>query len=109
MIVRSWHRIVPIEKAESFRNYLLETGIANAKTTSGNLGAYIYNQSQDNYEHFFLVSYWDCMESIKCFAGQNPQIAVCYPEDYKYELISDPIVLHHEITKLPPNFPINEG
>lgn len=106
MIIRSWHGIVPIEKAEIFRTYLLSTGVAEAKATSGNLGAYIYSQSQNSFEHFFMVSYWDNMESIKGFAGQNPYIAVCYPEDYKFELISDPIVLHHEVIKIPSGFPI---
>jgi heme-degrading monooxygenase HmoA len=107
MIVRSWHGIVPIEKAESFRSYLLSTGVAEAEATSGNLGAYIYSQPQNSYEHFFMVSYWDNMESIKGFAGLNPHVAVCYPEDHKYGLISDPIVIHHEVLKIPPGFPVS--
>jgi len=107
MILRSWHGIVPIEKAESFKNHLLATGVAEVKSISGNLEVFIYNQSQNDLEHFFMVSYWDNMESIKKYAGKNPHIAVCYPEDDKYGLISDPIVLHHEIQVIPPKFPIN--
>lgn len=106
MIVRSWHGIVPIDKAEGFSEYILITGIAEAKATVGNLGAYIHHQIQDKFEHFFMVSYWDSMESIKAFAGNTPHIAVTYPEDDKYELISDPIVLHHEIKEVPLEFPI---
>jgi heme-degrading monooxygenase HmoA len=106
MILRSWHGIVPKEKAESFKNYLLNTGVAEIKVTPGNLGVYIHNQSQNNFEHFFMVSYWDNMESIRKFAGKNPHVAVCYAEDNKYELISDPIALHHEIKVIPSNFPI---
>ncbi len=105
MIVRSWHGIVPIIMAESFRNHLNSTGVTEAKKTPGNLGVNIYSQSQNEYEHFFMVSYWDNMESIKGFAGSNPHIAVCYPEDSTYGLISDPIVLHHEISKIPSSFP----
>jgi len=101
MVVRSWHGIVPIEKAESFRNHLLKTGVSDAKKTTGNLGVYIYSQSQDNFEHFFMVSYWDNMESIERFAGKTPQKAVCYDEDNIYDLISDPIVLHHEVMDIP--------
>ncbi len=105
MIVRSWHGIVPAEQGEAFRNHLLKTGVAEVKTIPGNLGAEIYNQLQDVWEHFFMVSYWDSYEAVKAFAGPNPQIAVCYPEDGQFGLISDPIVLHHEIEKIPVKFP----
>ncbi|EGD46159.1 Antibiotic biosynthesis monooxygenase [Ruminiclostridium papyrosolvens DSM 2782] len=105
MIVRSWHGIVPIKKAEAFREYLLVTGVAEAKATPGNLAAYIHSQTQSEYEHFFMVSYWQDMESIKAFAGDKPQIAVTYPEDSKFGLVSDPIVLQHEIQSIPNGFP----
>ncbi len=52
-----------------------------------------------------MVSYWRDMDSVKSFSGPNPQIAVTYPEDDKYGLISDPIVLHHEVEELPSQFP----
>lgn len=103
MIVRTWHGIVPMEKAAAFREYLSVTGVAEAKVTPGNLGVDIFSQPQDGWEHFFMVSYWNDFEAIKAFAGANPHIAVCYPEDKKFSLISDPIVLHHEIQKLPEN------
>lgn len=105
MIVRSWHGIVPVDKAEVFREYLLATGITEAKATPGNLAAYIYDQSQGDFKHFFMVSYWQDMEAIKAFAGDKPHIAVTYPEDSKFGLISDPIVLHHEVQSIPNKFP----
>lgn len=106
MIVRSWHGIVPIEKTEGFRDYILITGVAEAKATSGNIGAYIYSQPQGRFEHFFMVSYWESIESIRAFAGSDIHIAVTYPEDDKYGLISDPIVLHHEVKEMPSGFPL---
>jgi hypothetical protein len=38
------------------------------------------------------------MESVIAYAGSNPTIAVTYPEDEKYCLISDPIVIIQEVT-----------
>lgn len=107
MIVRTWHGIVPLEKAEAFRDHLQNTGVAEAKAIKGNKGAYIYSQSQGNFEHFFMVSYWEDIKSVHSFAGSKPQIAVTYPDDVKYSLISDPIVLHHEVQKIPSEFPLN--
>lgn len=105
MIVRSWHGIVPVENAREFRDYLFATGVTEAKATPGNLGAYIYSRHQDEYEHFFMVSYWADMEAIKAFAGDEPYIAVTYPEDSKYDLISDPLVLQHEVRNIPSELP----
>ena len=53
MILRSWHGIIPIGKAESFKNYLIATEVAEVKIISGNLGVYIYNQSQNNEVCFY--------------------------------------------------------
>jgi len=52
-----------------------------------------------------MVSYWESYEAVKAFAGSTPQIEVCYPGDEQFGLISDPIVLHHEIQKIPAKFP----
>lgn len=104
MIARTWHGAVPIKEAEGFRCYLLNTGIKEAKGLSGNKGAYMYSQLQGEYEHFFMVSYWENIEAVCSFAGPNPHIAVTYPEDSKYGLISDPIVLHHVVENAPSEF-----
>jgi len=46
----------PIEKADEFRNYLQNTGVSEAKALSGNKGVYTYSQSQNGFEHFFMVN-----------------------------------------------------
>jgi heme-degrading monooxygenase HmoA len=106
MIVRTWHGIVPLAKADGFQKYINQTGVAEAVALPGNLGVYLYTQTQNGYEHFFMVSYWESYEAIKAFAGTDYHIAVTYPEDGRYELISDPIVLHHEVTAMPAQFPL---
>jgi heme-degrading monooxygenase HmoA len=106
MIVRSWHGIVPVDKAGAFRLHLLHTGVAEAKATPGNLGTFIYSQTHEGWEHFFMVSYWIDMEAVCAFAGLLPHVAVTYPDDEQFDLISDPIVLHHEVKTVPTDFPI---
>jgi heme-degrading monooxygenase HmoA len=34
--------------------------------------------------HFLLVTYWDSMESVKQFAGEDPEKAKYYPEDDQF-------------------------
>jgi heme-degrading monooxygenase HmoA len=102
MILRSWHGAVPLDSGDAFEQYLRATGIAEAKALSGNLGVFHKRVAQGNLEHFFLLTYWDSWESIRQFAGERPYIAVTYPEDGRYGLISDPIVLHQEVHEIRP-------
>ena len=97
MISRTWHGLVPLNKKEAFNKYLNETGVNEAVSIPGNLGAYVHVEEQDQYAHFFLCTVWSSWEDIVKFAGKSPDIAVTYPEDSKYGLISDPIVIHQEV------------
>lgn len=98
MILRTWHGIVPIKHKEGFTKYEYETGVKDTLEIEGNCGAYLKVVDQDNYTHFFLCTLWKDRESMKRYAGETPEIAVTYPEDAKYELISDPIVIIQEVT-----------
>jgi len=51
---------------------------------------------------FFLATYWKDLEAIKAFAGEQYQIAVTYPDDEQFELLSDPYVFHHHVQKVTP-------
>ena len=97
MISRTWHGIVPIEMRNAFEKYEYETGIKDTLAVLGNRGVFLKIVEQERYAHFFLCTKWDSMKSVIAYAGCNPTIAVTYPEDEKYDLISDPIVIIQEV------------
>ncbi|WP_425803356.1 hypothetical protein ACHOLT_17740 [Desulfitobacterium sp. Sab5] len=97
MISRTWHGIVPIEMRDAFEKYEYETGVKDTLAILGNRGAFLKIIEQEGYAHFFLCTKWDSMESVIAYAGSNPTIAVTYPEDEQYGLISDPIVIIQEV------------
>ncbi|MCA1178356.1 MULTISPECIES: hypothetical protein [unclassified Pantoea] len=97
MIVRTWHGCVPLEHAEGFATHLQLTGVKHSQGIEGNLGAEVKRLTQQNWEHFFLATYWTDIESIKAFAGEDYHVAVTYPEDEKFSLLSDPYVFQHEV------------
>ncbi len=97
MISRTWHGIVPIEKKLAFQEYLNDTGVKDALLIKGNLGVYVDIIDQENYSHFFLCTIWENYNDLIEYAGENPIVAITYPEDAAYELISDPIVIHQEV------------
>ncbi|MEW4370283.1 hypothetical protein [Paenibacillus kandeliae] len=98
-ITRTWHGIVPLEQQEAFELHLHKTGVEHSQSIKGNLGAYIQIVQQGTYAHFFLCTVWSSWEAIRDFAGEQPEIAVTYPEDEQYGLISDPLVIHQEVTR----------
>ncbi|MDU2065087.1 MAG: hypothetical protein E6713_09595 [Sporomusaceae bacterium] len=98
MISRTWHGIVPLTMKDWFEAYEYETGVKDALATEGNCGAYLKVVEHGDYAHFFLCTKWWSMESMIAFAGNDPRRAVDYPEDEKYRLISDPIVVIQEVT-----------
>jgi hypothetical protein len=97
MITRTWHGIVPLEKAGAFRVYLDQTGVKDARAIAGNLGAYVCTVSQNEYVHFFLCTIWSGWDDIELYAGSRSSEAITYPEDATFGLISDPIVIHQEV------------
>jgi heme-degrading monooxygenase HmoA len=102
MILRSWHGVVPNRLGDAFEQYFRDVTVNEIKTLSGNLGAYFRREIQGAFTHVFLITYWDNWDSIRRFAGATPHIAVTYPDDLKYELLSDPIVLHQECSTIQP-------
>ena len=85
--VTAWHGCVPFRHAEGFANPR-QTGVEHAEATPGNLGAYVRRETQDEWEHFFLATYRNDLEAVKAFAGEQYQIAVTYPDDEQFELLS---------------------
>lgn len=97
MITRTWHGIVPIEKADAFAEYLNETGVAEASMLPGSIAQYVHRVEQRGCTHFFLCTVWADWKSILAFAGDDPAVAVTYEQDDAYGLVSDPIVIHQVV------------
>ena len=43
-------------------------------------------RNEGDVTHFLLITVWDSIDSVKKFAGENPEIAKYYPEDDEYLL-----------------------
>lgn len=96
MITRIWHGKTKKEYADEYLNYMEETGIHDYRDISGNISAKILRRIEDDICHFWTISEWDNLESIKKFAGENYEKARYYPDDKKYLLEFEETVLHCE-------------
>lgn len=102
IIVRTWHGCVPLKHAEAFAKHLEKTGVEHSKSISGNIGACVRRETQGGWEHFFLATYWQDLQSVKTFAGESYHVAVTYPDDEEFELLSDPYVFQHVVENVAP-------
>lgn len=100
MIVRTWHGCVPLKHAEGFSAHLQKTGIEHSQNTPGNQGAFVRRATQGEWEHFFLATYWLDLKAVKAFAGEDYHVAVTYPDDEQFQLLSDPYVFQHEVSEM---------
>lgn len=91
MIVRTWHGCVPLQHAEGFARHLERTGVEHAQSIAGNRGALVRQENQGEWAHFFLATYWQDLAAVKAFAGEDYHVAVTYPDDDAFELLSDPM------------------
>lgn len=59
-------------------------------------------KNQGEWAHFFLATYWQDLAAVKAFAGEDYHVAVTYPDDDAFELLSDPYVFQHEVEAVSP-------
>lgn len=97
MIARTWRGSVRADDAESYLDYLRQTGLASYAATPGNLGAVTLRRIIDGRAEFLLISFWESEEAIRGFAGDDPERAVFYPEDERFLIERDERVHHFEV------------
>jgi heme-degrading monooxygenase HmoA len=94
MISRIWHGRTKSEKAEDYRQYVIDTGIKEYLNTPGNRGAQIWQHNNGDITDIWTISWWDSFESIRLFAGEDIEKAHYYEGDTQYLLEFEPKVLH---------------
>lgn len=103
MIARTWHGAVNGADADSYYQYLLETGLADYRRTPGNRGVSVLRRQDGDVVHFLLITLWDSMEAIRSFAGDDVERARYYAEDERYLLELEPTVTHYDVALVDPS------
>ena len=96
VITRIWHGTTKSEHADEYLDYLRLTGLKDYKSIPGNINAEIWRRKEGDVCHFWTVSKWESIESIKKFAGEEYERARYYPEDKGYLLEFEEKVIHCE-------------
>src|SRR3989440_5213172 len=86
LIARLWHGAVPATKGDDYAAYLRRTGVTECRATPGNHGVEVLRRTVGDETHFLFISFWDSMDAIRTFAGDDVERAHNYPEDRDYLL-----------------------
>jgi heme-degrading monooxygenase HmoA len=97
MIARTWRGWTAPEDADAYVEYLGRTGMPGYRSTPGNRGAWILRRRVDDRVEFVTLSFWDSMDAVRAFAGDDPDQAVFYPEDDRFLIEREVTVRHFEL------------
>lgn len=98
MIARMWRGKIRTDDVAGYVDYIDGTGIKEYRQTPGNQGAQMWTRDLgDGTTEVITVSWWDDLDSIRGFAGDDIEVAVFYPEDDNYLVDRETRVNHFEV------------
>ena len=97
MIVRMWHGRVPGERAAAYREFLNRRAVPDYRSVPGNISVHILERREGAVTHFITMTFWESMESLRRFAGEDVEKAKYYPEDAEFLLEYEPNVMHYDV------------
>lgn len=97
MIARIWHGITKANQLEEYTEFMKSVAIPDYKKTEGFVKLSFLRRIENDIAHFTLITYWENLELIKNFAGNDYEIAKYYPKDKDYLLEFEEKVKHYEV------------
>jgi heme-degrading monooxygenase HmoA len=97
MIARVWRGWTHAKDADRYLDYLRRTGLPDARATLGNRGVQIQRRMVAERAEFVFTSFWESMDAIRGFAGDDVHRARYYPEDEEMLLALPPDIDHFDV------------
>ena len=97
MIARNWKGKTRIEDLEAYTEFMKVRAIPDYSKGDGFVKLSFLRRVDEQFAYYDLITYWDNLEVIKGFAGEDYETAKYYPEDEKYLLEFPSKVTHYEV------------
>jgi heme-degrading monooxygenase HmoA len=97
MIARIWHAAVPAAKGDEYLDRMRTVALPDYKSISGNRGAFCLHRVEGDVAHFDMLTFWEDVEAIKRFAGDDFQVAKYYDFDRAFLIELEPHVRHYTV------------
>ena len=95
MIARIWHGLVPTLRAGDYLERMRAIAIPEYESTEGNRGAWCLQRTEGPATHVLMISYWDNVDAIKRFAGEDYSRSKYYAFDAEYLSEMEETVEHY--------------
>ena len=99
MISRIWHGYTTHEKADAYESLLKKEifqGIGN-REIKGYKGIQLFRRKLENEEEFITIMWFDSLDSVRSFAGEDYETAVVPPKARKLLTRFDERSKHYEV------------
>jgi heme-degrading monooxygenase HmoA len=97
LIARVWRGQTLVERAEEYTCYLDEAGVRKIAAIPGNRGVQMLRIASGAFVEFQVLSYWDSLEAVKLFAGDDIEKVNHLPRDPEFMVGAAPAVRHYEV------------
>ena len=97
MIARIWQGRTKIEHLEEYTDFMKVRAIPDYKKTGGFVKLTFLKRTDNEFAYFNLITFWENLEVIKNFAGQDFEKAKYYPEDKNYLIDFPEKVIHYDV------------
>ena len=97
MIARLWRGTATTAKADAYQCHFTTAVAPHLKEIAGHRGAYLMRRETDGEVEFLAVTLWDSIETIKQFAGPDPEVAIVEPEGRAALSAFDDFARHYEV------------
>lgn len=101
MIARIWRGQTKKEDADVYWKFLTQNAEEDCRKTEGNRGVSVYRRLQGDFAEFLFVSFWESMEAVRNYAGEDIDRAHYFPEDLRYVIDPPSLVEHYEVFSIP--------
>lgn len=97
VIARMWSGRTKTLRADEYYKYLVDAGITKIQKIEGNLGVQVMRRTENEVTLFTVISYWESVEAIKRFAGDDIEKTHHLPRDPEFLLELPPTVRHYSV------------
>ncbi|MGH7714693.1 MAG: antibiotic biosynthesis monooxygenase family protein [Vulcanimicrobiaceae bacterium] len=80
MIVRRFRAKATAKNAKAYAVFFRDTLTPQLKEIPGHRGALVLSEERKKNTRITVLTFWDSMDSVRRFAGDNPTVAVIEPE-----------------------------
>jgi heme-degrading monooxygenase HmoA len=97
MIARMWSGRARPDQADAYVRHLQQKTFPQLTALPGHRGAYVLRRDADGDVAFTVITFWDSLDAITGFSGDDPELAVVPPDAQALLASYDTRAVHWEV------------